>query len=358
MRVLFVVRETAATRSGGDMTQALFTKKALELQGVRVDIAPGLEPDARGYDVAHVFGVFDPEPCAAQMAACARTGVPIALSPIWWDLFDFYARSRACERVLAGRARRIESRLARLRATQTARLLRRNERRKYARRLELQASLMRSADVLFSNSAIEAFLYAHRLHLHDRPMVVVEHAVDIAAASDNQRRSGVVCVARIEPKKNQAMLLYALKDVGVEITLIGSCYEQEYIKVVNRWVTPRVRIVGELAREEVIRALSHAAVHVLPAWGETPGIANLEAARAGVRVVVSSDGTEREYFGEDAEYVDPMNPREIRAAVERALSLPPREHPDRLDRRLEGFTLERVADSTLRGYEIALRAKS
>ena len=49
MRVLFVLRPGIESRSGGDLTQALFTKRALEEAGHEVEVAGTLEPDARGY---------------------------------------------------------------------------------------------------------------------------------------------------------------------------------------------------------------------------------------------------------------------------------------------------------------------
>jgi glycosyltransferase involved in cell wall biosynthesis len=285
------------------------------------------------------------------MAACKRAKVPVALSPIWWDLFEFYGRSRGCERALAGAERRIAAGLARLRATPSERLLRRNERRKYAARLALQTSLMRRADVLLPNSTIEAHHYMHRLQLQDRPIVAVHHAIDFPAReSSDAPRTGVVCAARIESKKNQAMLLYALRDLDVDVTLIGACYDPPYMELCRRFATERVRFTGSLSREETLRLMAGAAVHVLPSWAETPGLVSLEAAAMGARPVVSNNGTECEYFAEHALYVDPEDPTGIRAAVERALALPPRRLGDDLDRRVAAFDLVAVARRTLEGY--------
>ena len=354
MRVLLIVRPSAAERAGGDITQARFTQRGLEAAGVQADIAPALQPDARGYDLAHVFGAFDPEICTVQMAACRRAGVPVALSPIWWDLYEFFGRSRACEQILAGPPTRIERKLERLRRTKTEDLFRARETRKYAQRIAAQASLMRQADVLLPNSAIEAHYYAHQLRLYDRPIVVVHNPVDVPEpAAETVQRSGVVCVARIEQKKNQAMLLYALRDLDADLTLIGGSHEPPYLNLCRRWMTPRVRLLGNLSHDDVLRELARAAVHVLPSWAETPGIANLEAAAAGARVAVSNNGTECEYFGELAEYVDPEEPAAIRAAVERLLSLPARAANDALESRLRGFNAEMVGKRTLDGYRLA-----
>jgi glycosyltransferase involved in cell wall biosynthesis len=350
------VRPSAFGRAGGDLTQALFTKRALEACGVTVEMAATLDPDARGYDLAHLFGVFDPGDAEKQLAACKRANVPVVLSPLWWPLLEFYGHSRACDRILGGDVRRIESRLARVHGIEPGRFLRRGERRNYARRLALQIELMRAADVLLPNSVIEEHLI-RKLELQDRPIVVVHQALDIPVIhSPSPARRGVLCVGRIEPKKNQAMLLYALRDVDVDIELVGACYEPEYMKLCRRFMTPRVRWTDMIERDEVLRMMSSAAVHVLPSWAEFPGIASVEAAAMGAHVIVSNDGTECEYFGELAQYVDPRNPRGIRTAIVRALSLPPRQPNDELTRRLQEFTVEAVGERTLRGYRIALSA--
>ncbi|HTA38983.1 MAG TPA: glycosyltransferase family 4 protein [Candidatus Acidoferrales bacterium] len=355
MRVLFIVRPSVYERGGGDMTQALFTKRGLEEAGVHVDLAASLEPDARGYDVAHVFGVFDPEIAEPQMAACKRAGVPVALSPIWWDLYAFFGHSRACNRIMSGSERHIEERLERLGTTPSHRLLRRNETRKYHDRIKLQTRLMRAADVLLPNSYIDARHYFHQLRLEDRPTVVVPNPVDVPQPNPpSGPRSGIVCAARIEEKKNQAILLYALRDLDVEITLIGGSHQPEYMDICKRWIRPNVRVLGNVPHEETLRIMTRSAVHVLPSWAEIPGISSLEAAAAGARVIVSNNGTEVEYFGELADYVDPEDPRGIRAAVERALSRPAREPGDALYRKLEAYSVAQVAERTLAGYRLAL----
>jgi glycosyltransferase involved in cell wall biosynthesis len=355
MRVLFVVRTDAFTKRGGDMVQAEATKRGLESAGVTVDLAATLDPDARGYDIAHIFGVFEPQKCAQQIAACRRAGARVALSPIWWDLEEFFARSPHVARILSGAAWRIPSRLVKLRATPAQRLSRPRERRRFEQRLRAQSELLAQADVLLPNSAIEAFCAMKILRVTGVPMVAVVNPVEVRDDTGAARgREGVVCIARIEPKKNQAMLLYALRDVDVPVTLIGACYEPEYLEVCKRWMTPRVQWLGDLAHDEVLRRIRNAAVHALPSWGETPGIASLEAAAAGARIIVGNDGSQFEYFGPHARYVDPQHPQAIREAVQAALREPPRDPADALHARLRNFNTATIARQTLEAYQCAL----
>jgi glycosyltransferase involved in cell wall biosynthesis len=355
MRVLFVVRPNARDRVGGDVNVALYEKRGLEALGVTVEVAAELEPDARGYDVAHVFGVFDPEIAQPQIDACRRSAARLVVTPIWWDYFEFYGRSRGCERALAGAGARIEDRLRRVRATPAERFLRAGEKRKYARRLDWQRDLMRRADLLLPSSELEAHA-VRRLGVLDRPTFVVHHPFEVPSRGDETaERRGVLCAARIEPKKNQAMLLYALADLDVEITLTGACFEPEYLKLCKRFMNDRVRWLGPVeSRDEVLRLMSRTVAHVLPSWAELPGLSNLEAAAMGARVVVSNDGTEGEYFGAHAEYADPQDPATIRAAVERVLAMPPRERGDALDSAIARFNAPELSRKLLDAYRFVV----
>lgn len=354
MRVLFVIRPNGLDRVGGDVSVAFSEKRGLEALGITVDLAATLEPDASGYDVAHVFGVFDAEIAQPQIEACRRSSAHLVVTPIWWDYFEFYDRSRGCERALAAPPSRIDSRLARVRATDAGRFLRRGEKRKYAHRLKWQRELLRRADVILPSSELEAHA-VRRLGVLDRPMFVVHHPFETPVPGPQTARSGILCAARIEPKKNQAMLLYALRDLDVDITLTGACFEPEYLALCKRFTTSRVRWLGALeSRDDVLRLMSSSVAHVLPSWAELPGLSSLEAAAMGARVVVSNNGTEGEYFGAYAEYADPQDPASIRSAVERALAMPPRESGDALDLRIARFNAERASRQLLDAYQFAV----
>jgi glycosyltransferase involved in cell wall biosynthesis len=354
MRVLFVVRPSGLDRVGGDVNVALYEKRGLEAMGITVDVAATLEPDARGYDVAHVFGVFDAEIAHPQIEACRTSSARLVITPIWWDYSEFYDRSRGCERALGASPSRIDNRLARVRATAAGRFLRRGEKRKYARRLEWQRNLLRRADVVLPSSELEAH-EVRRLGVLDRPMFVVHHPFEALARGPVTARSGIICAARIEPKKNQAMLLYALRDLDVNITLTGACLEPEYLALCKRFMTPRVRWLGPLeSRDDVLRLMSSSVAHVLPSWAELPGLSSLEAAAMGARVVVSNNGTEGEYFGAYAEYADPQDPASIRSAVERTLAMPPRERGDTLDLHVARFNADHASRQLLDAYRFAI----
>ena len=62
-----------------------------------------------------------------------------------------------------------------------------------------------------------------------------------------------------------------------------------------------------------------AAAFALPSWAEGAPLAALEAGSLGVPLVLSSQSSEREYFGGFGYYCDPWSIGSIADAVERAL---------------------------------------
>jgi glycosyltransferase involved in cell wall biosynthesis len=89
-------------------------------------------------------------------------------------------------------------------------------------------------------------------------------------------------------------------------------------------------------------------VFVLPGWFETPGLAAMEAAVAGATLAVTQVGSTREYFGDNAEYFDPANAKDMQKKILNALSKP---HQKALSQKmLEHYTWERVAAKTMEVY--------
>ena len=359
MRALLVVRPDAPAKPGGDLVHAERTATALCELGIEATLVASDAPDPRGYDVAHVFGIFEPATARKQIDALRAHRAPLVLSPIWLDLRALFATAPRLERALAARdAAAVERRLARLRRVETRLPWTGSIARNADRRLDAQRALVNAADVVLPASEVEAYLYGERLRASSVPFVVAPLGVDAEAFTVERApvRSGVLCAARIEPKKNQAALLYALHDVDVDVTLVGNAFDARYRALCERWATPRTRFVDHAPRADVLTMMASAAVHAHPSWLESPGLSSLEAAAAGARIVVGDRGCEREYFGPDVDYADPADPASIRAAVLRALERAPRAHGDALERRLAARTWRCTAEATLDAYERAVAA--
>jgi glycosyltransferase involved in cell wall biosynthesis len=360
VKALLVVRPDAAARPGGDIVHAQRAANALRGLGIDVHLFATDTPDPTGYDVAHVFGIAQPEIAQQQLAALRRHEIPIALSPMWFDQRSYLATAPRIERALSSRsADSIERRLADTRRKAQQRSWSGPVARNADRRIAALRELLLQADVALPASEVEAYLYGERLQITTVPFVVAPLGVDDDAFNVKRPavRSGVLCTGRVESQKNQAALLYALRDVDVAVTILGDAGDAQYVALCRRWATARTQFIDRVPREGMLEAMARAHVHARPAWLDGPGLTSLDAAATGAHIVVGDRGCEREYFGPDVEYTNPADPATIRTAVLRALKRVPRERGDSLERRLGAYTWQFHAEATLEGYVRAISAR-
>lgn len=142
----------------------------------------------------------------------------------------------------------------------------------------------------------------------------------------------VLCVASIEPNKNQVALIEALGPTGIPLVLVGAektttahhqaRYMQQFRDALQHF--PSVRWLGGIDHANALLPSLYAAarVHVLASHAEAQGVASLEAAAAGAHVVMSNVATLHSVFGNDVDYCQPNSVESIRAAVEHAFAHP------------------------------------
>lgn len=372
MRVLFINSRPDALRNpGGDTIQAQKTKEALERLGVSVEVRASDDlAELPVVDLAHIFNIQEPEPAWAAFQALQKAGIPVVLSPIYWDVLDFWA-----ENALNEQARWRQ--LAALLGEELARRL-------YVRwqRVKLpskqswqtQRQLLMNTRRALPNSPSEARLLQKFFNLKgnfQNKVEVVPNAIDtelyesIPAPSQEflQQygvRDFVLQVGTINPVKNQLGLIEALYDLPLPLVFIGpvqSVYTDYGAACRIRGAQRgRVTFIDQLPHSQLPSIYALAAVHVLPSWRETPGLVSLEAAAAGCRVVTTSIGSTRDYFGDSAWYCYPNDHLSIRKAVEQALHAP--RSAALRQRVLTEYTWERAAQATLHSYQQVLNTES
>lgn len=371
VRVLFVnSREDTQAIPGGDTVQMLSTQAALERLGLGVEVRYAHELSRSGVppcDVAHIFNMQTPGPAWTAMQALQAQGTPVVLSPIYWDMYAHWAELAMTEQprwhALAGR----------LGKERTSGLYIRWQQLKSPTKAiwRTQRRLLRHAARVLPNSRSEAALLAKSFvqgRGFQRKVDVVPNAIDTAlyqpapAPSEAFRqRYGlqdfVLQVGTVYPAKNQLALIEALFDLPVPLVFIGQVMDaaSDYARQCRERAAQRgnVIFIDRLPHEELPGIYALAAVHALPSWRETPGLVSLEAAAAGCRIVTTSIGSTRDYFGDLAWYCHPADVRSIRAAVQAALNAPA--PADLRQRVLSQYTWQQAAQATLGAYEAALR---
>ncbi|MGE5315952.1 MAG: glycosyltransferase [Acidobacteriota bacterium] len=167
----------------------------------------------------------------------------------------------------------------------------------------------------------------------------------------------ILNVGHIGPeRKNVLNLIRALKTIDHPAVIIGRITPGRYGEqcIAEAKENRNILIIDGLQNSSEMLASAYAAADVfaLPSTFETPGIAALEAALAGAKVVITPVGGTKDYFGSMAEYVDPSSPESIRAGIVRALDAKNdgslREHIK------QEFLWSRVAEKTLAVYQSVL----
>jgi len=342
MRVLFVTNQAASVMRGGVLTQTLQTKSALENLGVHVTLFDAWrEFHPNEFDLVHIF--------IANMATyhVARAfkvhNLPIVISPVF-----FTRRSiQVVQNVVA--VDRLMSRFFRGFWTDYG----------------LIAEMCHWAEALLPNTTDEARLFEKAFHIPQKKITVVPNGVEerFAYAEPNlfereyRIKNFILSVGHIGPgRKNVLRLIEALEHIDHPAAIIGRIEDtpsgRACLERAKR--NPRLLIVDTLPHDSMLLASAYSAcdVFVLPSQFETPGIAALEAALAGAKIVITPFGGTRDYFGNNAIYVDPTSVEDIVKGIQSALGK--EKDPELRERIRKEFIWNKVGEKTKQVYEHVL----
>lgn len=357
MKVLFIARATLYTSPGGDTRQLDETAANLRALGVEVDVAlTNTRPNYSAYDLLHFFNIIRP---ADILRHSRRAGKPYVVSTIY---VQYGAADREARSGLAGALGRIlsEDRMEWVKAV--ARMVKNGERLplRYiaiGHRRAVQ-EVARGAAMLLPNSASEYWRFTQAYGV-ERPHRVVPNGVNLADVEQAyevvpEYANAVLCMGRIEARKNQLRLIEALNGAPFKLFIHGhpSPNAAAYAAACQAAAGDNVHILPPLSGAALYAAYASAKVHVLPSYFETTGLSSLEAAAMGCNIVVTDRGDTRDYFGDHAWYCEPDSAASIRAAVEEARAAPFDENFRR--EILARFTWRRAAEETLTAYETVL----
>jgi glycosyltransferase involved in cell wall biosynthesis len=170
----------------------------------------------------------------------------------------------------------------------------------------------------------------------------------------------VLIVGLVEPRKNQLLVLHALRDAGIPIVVVGRHYDHCYYQLCRKHAPKGTIFIDHLPHEQLASAFKAARVHTLPSWMECAALSNIEAALCGCALAVSDRTSEKEYFGPNAYYCDPASVDSIRTAILGAYHNHAADAPKRA-RLVELFrsecTWEKAAATILAAYHATIAAR-
>ncbi|MBC8205374.1 MAG: glycosyltransferase [FCB group bacterium] len=353
LRILMQNRPNTLEAPGGDTIVMQNLKGGLERLGVKVDFGFRLE-SLKDYDVVHAFNFVLPEMVKMIAQNAMREKKPFVVTTLYEDLEGYLYKSLKAAALFKEYLDKgqpegfMEEKLARLHLIKP-------------HPIAENSFTVRQAAALMPCGETEAehirrdYPFARRI----KPVKYGCNIKDIDVSPelfirDTGLKDFVLCVGRIESRKNQLMLLKALEDDDIPVVFAsgGFTYQPKYAEMCQRFKRRGQTVfLDRLSDEMLVSAYKAAKVHALPSWYELPGLVTLEAAYYGCNIAASSWGCIKDYLGGHVHYCEPDKPETIREAVIKALSQPV--NPE-LKRLVSQFTWERAAKETIEVYREAV----
>jgi glycosyltransferase involved in cell wall biosynthesis len=342
MNVLMIAQQSIALVAGGPYIQVQQTARYLPDNGVSVRFFNPWEPIRReDFDLAHVFGAnimtYD---IAVRLE---HFGIPFVVSSIFFTSHppSFVRMARNLEMM----TRRVYSGIW----------------TDYG----LSSAVCAKGRLVLPNSTAEAEQVEKGLGIERSKIRVVPNGVedrfDQADPEPFVRAYGVrdfvLNVGHIgSPRKNVLAFIRAMKKVDAPAVIIGKVHRNAYAEQCLREASenPRITIIDGLPNDSPMLASAYAACNTfaLPSMYETPGIAALEAALAGAKIVITKHGGTVDYFQDMATYVEPTDVDAIARAITRTLEAAP--SPALRQRMRDEYLWQRVSEKTAEAYREAL----
>ena len=341
---LIVHGTESGTDKGGPSVRAPRTALQLTQFGYDATLLDGTMFDQREHDLYHVYNVWHPRTCRQAVEHVRLSDAPVVLSTIYLDLSE----KRIFDSVIPKLFNRgfasamINNEYARIRELKARQLARGSGKphEPYEGFHDDVCNLASLADHLICLSEDERQKLAAIGADVSRATIVpnpVEPGLYRGASPQLFEqtygvRDYILCVGRLEARKNQITLLHALRDSGMPLVLIGHATNPDYDKLLRSVAGPNATFVGRIPANSQMLASAYAGARVfcLPSWSEGAPLVALEAAAAGCNMVLSDRSSEREYFAERARYCDPCHPEQMLQTLTEAY-----EHPFTAEQRLE-----------------------
>lgn len=360
MKAVMISRSTLFSSPGGDTVQIKKTAEYLRKLGVSVDIKLADEEiDYRLYDLMHFFNIIRPNDFLYH---AKNSDLPFVVSTIFVDYSEYEKKARTG--IIKYLSKVFSSdQLEYLKVI--ARMLKSNEKLKcfsylwMGQRKSIQL-LIKKSSMLLPNSKSEY----KRLEKHfgvSQSFRVIPNAIDtknfkVSQAIKSKYENSIICVGRIEGRKNQLNLIKAINKMEYKLFIIGKkspnqlSYYQSCLEEARN--NSNVEFIDHIEQTELSDIMQAAKVHVLSSWFETTGLVSLEAAYLGCNIVITDKGDQKEYFEDMVTYCNPDNIESIVDAIYIAYNKP---YDNRLKEKISReYIWENTAKETLDAYKQVL----
>jgi glycosyltransferase involved in cell wall biosynthesis len=342
MTVYLAGYQASSILRGGASIQLLNTYKYLGDHGV----------DARLFDpwapfrpeMCDLFHLFASDVGMYHLGREIHTlGIPIALSPITYSLHSarFIRTALSASRMLQRLGYGIWTDYA------------------------ITSDLCNWAEMLLPNTSDEAKLITEGYGVPGKKVTVIPNGVDERFAHGDpalfRKTYGIdrfiLNVGHTgHVRKNVLALIEAVAGIDHPVVIIGRIVRTPYGEACLREAgkNKNILLIDSLDHDSEMLASAYAACEVfaMPSLFETPGIAALEAGLAGAKIVITSNGGTKDYFGTMADYVDPRSFESIRTGIVRALD---RKQDDCLQVHIrKEYLWPRVAERTAAAYRTVI----
>ncbi|CNK32462.1 MULTISPECIES: glycosyltransferase [Yersinia] len=313
---------------GGPSIRAPKTVAALRSIGLTADFISNRNFSVDNVDIVHVLNVWHPTECEVLLRQIEKNNRPSVLSPIFLDLSELNFYNIKVRQILSNNEdlSSVNKELSALRHEITAHrnkpMMEREPLPNYFASVRRLASY---ANHLILLSELEKNLL-EKIGVSHPSVSIVKNPVDASVFNNGDPQlfreligveDYVLCVGRIESRKNQALLALALRNTNVPLVLIGHEADSKYADLIRKWGGENVIFAGRIEANSpmLASAFAGAKVFCLPSWSEGAPLVALEAAAAGCNMVLSNRSSESEYFGDLARYIEPADPDDIRAKI-------------------------------------------
>lgn len=357
MKVLFISRTSIFSFKGGDTTQMVNTAKHLKEFNVEVDIYDNSnEIDYKIYDLIHFFNITRPAEILFHIDKC---NLPYVVSSIFVD-YSFY------EKMNLYSLRGLLTKFFGSDGIEYFKILAKHllgiEKVKYlpyffnGQRKSI-IKILENAKCILPNSENEFKRLKAKYHTKT-VFEVIPNAVEtnefVSLKNIARKNKQLLCVAMIEPRKNQYNLIKAIKGTDYSLTIIGdsSPNHQKYFDECKQLAGENVKFLSRVSTKKLIPYYREAEIHILPSWFETTGLVSLEAAYMGCKIVVSPNGDTRDYFDTYSSFCNPESPKSILKAIENEHN---NEYNDGLKKRIDKeYNWKITAEKTFKVYQKVL----